>query len=149
MAKESQACRELSRTVRELLQRFAGQEVDGNLLGLAGQVRLPAFHRIAPYRSSDGQVEVDALAEGDERWAVEVKWRGRLEGALVLNFALCTIRHDLEQLLDQLERQPVFEGISPREVYERGRYGAESPQGLSDQDVREIVEKSLRRLRRN
>jgi hypothetical protein len=40
MAKESQ--------VRELLQRFAGQEVDGNLLGLTGRVRLPAFHRVAP-----------------------------------------------------------------------------------------------------
>ncbi len=56
------------------------QEADGNLLGLSGQVRLPAFRQVAPYRSGDGQVEVDALAEGEERWAVEVKWRGRLAG---------------------------------------------------------------------
>jgi len=72
LAKESQ--------VRELLQRFAGQEVEGSLLGLSGSVRLPTFRRVAPYRSGDGQTEVDALAEGDERWAVEIKWRGRLAG---------------------------------------------------------------------
>jgi hypothetical protein len=35
---------------------------------------------VAPYRSNDGQVEVDALAEGDERWVVEIKWRGKLAG---------------------------------------------------------------------
>jgi hypothetical protein len=84
MAKESQ--------IRELLQRCAGQEVDGDLLGLAGQVRLPAFHRVAPYRSADGQVEVDALAEGDERWAVEVKWRGRLAGVKELQQLLAVAR---------------------------------------------------------
>ena len=73
IAKESQ--------VRELLYRFAGQEVAGDLLGLpAGKVRLPAFRQVAPYRSDDGQVEIDALAEGEERWAVEIKWRGRLTG---------------------------------------------------------------------
>ena len=72
IAKESQ--------VRELLHYFDGQEADGELLGLSGQVRLPAFHRVAPYRSDDGQMEVDALAEGEERWAVEIKWRGRLAG---------------------------------------------------------------------
>ena len=79
VAKESQ--------VRELLHHFAGQEVDGDLLGLPGQVRLPTFRRVASYRSEDGQVEVDALAEacpepggGEQRWAVEIKWRGRLAG---------------------------------------------------------------------
>ena len=88
IAKESQ--------VRELLHRFAGQEVDGNLLGLSGRVRLPTFRRVAPYHSDDGQVEVDALAEActepggvlspskgrsdEERWVVEIKWRGRLAG---------------------------------------------------------------------
>ena len=76
-------------------------------------------------------------------------FKNALEGALVLNFALCTIKHDLEDILDQLEWQPVFKGISPREVYERGGYGHESPKGLSDRDVIELVEKSLRRMRRN
>lgn len=80
LAKESQ--------VRELLQRFAGQEVDGALLGLSESVRLPTFRRVAAYRSADGQIEVDALAEagaepgrsGGERWAVEIKWRSKLSG---------------------------------------------------------------------
>ena len=74
IAKESQ--------VRELLHRFSGQEVDGDLLGLfsEGQIRLPVFRQVAPYRSGDGQVEVDALAEGEEQWVVEIKWRGRQAG---------------------------------------------------------------------
>ena len=71
-AKESQ--------VRELLRHFAGQEVDGELLGLSGRMCLPTFQYVAAYRSEDGQVEVDALTEGTERWAVEIKWRSRLAG---------------------------------------------------------------------
>jgi hypothetical protein len=37
---------------------------------------LPTFTQVAPYRSADGQVEEDALAEAvnGERWAVELKW---------------------------------------------------------------------------
>ena len=95
--------------------------------------------------------EIMALAEEFcQEW---VQRRGpfesRLEEALVLNFALCTIKCDLEQLLDQLEWQTVFNGVSPREVYERGEYGDESPRGLSDKDVAEIVRESLLRIRRN
>ena len=76
-------------------------------------------------------------------------FKSRLDGALVLNFALCTIKHDLEDILNQLEWQPVFRGISPREVYERGGYGHEPPKGLSARDVAELVLKALRRIRRN
>jgi AAA+ ATPase superfamily predicted ATPase len=90
-AKESQ--------VRELLHHFTGQEVDGGLLGLPGRVQLPAFRRVASYRSEDGQVEVDALAEactepgsGEERWAVEIKWRGRLAGVKELQKLLAAAR---------------------------------------------------------
>jgi len=72
LAKESQ--------VRELLQRFAGQEVNGELLGLSGRVRLPMFRQVASYRSEDGRIEVDAVAEDGERWAVEIKWRGKRAG---------------------------------------------------------------------
>jgi DNA-binding IclR family transcriptional regulator len=72
LAKESQ--------VRELLQYFAGQEVDGTLFGLSGTMRLPTFRRVSAYRSADGQIEVDALAENGERWAVDIKWRGKLSG---------------------------------------------------------------------
>ncbi len=95
--------------------------------------------------------EIMDLAE--EFCAEWVKRRGpfenRLESALVLNFALCTIKHDLEEILDQLEWQPVFKGISPRDVYEQGGYGDEHPKGLSNRDVIELVRKSLREVRRN
>ncbi len=66
--------------VRELLRGFAGQTVDGDLFGLSGDFRLPTFRRVASYRSPDGQIEVDALAENGERWAVEVKWRSKAAG---------------------------------------------------------------------
>jgi hypothetical protein len=35
---------------------------------------------VTPYLSKDGQVQVDSLAKNHERWAVEIKWRGRLSG---------------------------------------------------------------------
>jgi hypothetical protein len=37
---------------------------------------------VAPYRSDDGQIEIGALAEfaGEDRWAVEIKWRGKRVG---------------------------------------------------------------------
>ncbi len=72
LAKESQ--------VRELLQAFNGQEAAGQLFGVDGPVKLPVFERTAPYLSPDGQVQIDSLAENHERWAVEIKWRGRLSG---------------------------------------------------------------------
>ncbi|HHN93151.1 MAG TPA: hypothetical protein ENK17_00120, partial [Anaerolineae bacterium] len=72
VAKESQ--------IRELLRRFDGQEVDGALFGQAGTMHLPRFDRVMGYRSPDGQVEIDALCDGEERWIVEVKWRGRRAG---------------------------------------------------------------------
>ena len=92
LAKESQ--------VRELLQCFAGQEVDGILLGLPGTIPLPTFQKVAPYRSDDGQVEVDALAEGDERWAVEIKWRGKMTGEKELQ--------KLARVAQTLSTQPWF-----------------------------------------
>jgi len=72
-------------TVRELLRRLAGREVDGTLLGTSGSIRLPTFVRVEPYRSPDGQIEVDALAETEEAesgewWAVEIKWRRKAVG---------------------------------------------------------------------
>ena len=79
-----QAASELGRAkeaeVRELMRRFAGQRLSGAFFGLEEEIVLPAFSRVAAYRSADGQVEVDALAENDERWAVEVKWRSKAAG---------------------------------------------------------------------
>ena len=74
--------------VRELLRKLAGLTVPGAYLGQAATIPVPAFTRIEPYRSPDGQTEMDALAENGERWAVEVKWRQKRVG-----------RSELEQLV--------------------------------------------------
>ena len=82
--------------VRELLRKLAGRTVPGACLGQNAPIPVPAFTRIEPYRSPDGQTEIDAvadavasaLAENGERWAVEVKWRQKRVG-----------RSELEQLL--------------------------------------------------
>jgi len=110
IAKESQ--------VRELLHHFAGQEVEGDLLGLpVGKVRLPVFRQVAPYRSDDGQVEVDALAEGEERWAVEIKWRGRLVGLKEVQKLLAAARILSAQpwFISRAGFTPEAEGFARRE----------------------------------
>ena len=73
--------------VRELLRKLAGRTVSGAYLGQAAAIQVPTFTRIEPYRSPDGQIEIDALAENGERWAVEVKWRQKR-----------VVRSELEQL---------------------------------------------------
>jgi uncharacterized protein len=66
--------------VRELLRKLAGRTVPGAYLGQTDPIPVPTFMRIEPYRSPDGQTEIDALAEDGERWAVEVKWRQKRVG---------------------------------------------------------------------
>lgn len=68
--------------LRETLRGFAGQTVDGAWLGKIGPMTLPIIQDVAPYRSVDGQVEVDALAkvENDKKWAVELKWQNKAVG---------------------------------------------------------------------
>ena len=86
--------------VRELLQQFDGQVVEGSWFGIPGDFQLPVFERVKPYISPDGQIEIDALAEGSACWAVEVKWRGRLSG-----------RRELEKLTASVNWL-ISEGIS-------------------------------------
>lgn len=61
--------------VRDLLRRLQGRTVPGELLGTPEPVTIPHFATIEPYLSTDGQVELDALAQGDQVWAVEVRWQ--------------------------------------------------------------------------
>jgi len=65
LARESQ--------VRELMRHFAGQVVDGRLLGLEGTFRLPTFTSVAPHQERG--LEIDIVAQDDEQWLVEIKWR--------------------------------------------------------------------------
>jgi len=71
LAKESQ--------VREVMVAFDGRQASGRLFGrpVGDAIRLPTFTRVAAYQSEDGQVELDAVAEGPAPWLVEVKWRNR------------------------------------------------------------------------
>jgi hypothetical protein len=78
--------------VRELLRKLAGRTVDGKLFGQEEAVRIPDFTSVERYLSPDGQVELDALAENDERWVVEVKWRLKRVG-----------KGELEQLVERAE----------------------------------------------
>lgn len=69
--------------VRELLGQFAGQKVSGQWLGLQEeQFQLPKMIHVKTYRSPDGQVEIDAVAQttAGGTWAVEVKWGRRQAG---------------------------------------------------------------------
>jgi len=68
--------------LRETMRAFAGQEMDGAWFGTSGRLALPTITQVAPYRSADGQVEVDAVAEpvSGERWAVELKWQSKAVG---------------------------------------------------------------------
>ena len=69
--------------VREVLRRLSGRTVDARWFGRSGRLTVPLFEQVDRYRSPDGQIEVDALAESagsDERWVVEVKWRNRAVG---------------------------------------------------------------------
>ena len=95
--------------------------------------------------------EVMALAEEFcQEWVgLQGPFESDLEAALVLSFALCTIKHDLDEILDQLEPRPVFQGLSPRALYEQGGSGHEPREELSDRDVIGLVEESLRRVCRN
>jgi len=87
--------------VRELMRRFQGQVVPAALFGLtgdqAGNLTLPVVRSVERYLSSDGQIELDALAElapaADRpeggRWVVSIKWRSKRAG-----------RKELEQLVE-------------------------------------------------
>lgn len=80
--------------LREALRSFAGQMVDGAWLGQSGPIALPVIKDVRPYRSADGQVEVDALAETESgaRWAVELKWQNKAVGEKELKLLVVKAR---------------------------------------------------------
>jgi AAA+ ATPase superfamily predicted ATPase/DNA-binding Lrp family transcriptional regulator len=71
--------------IRELLRLFNGQAVEGHLFGREDPLTLPCFRRVSSYESADRQIELDALAEGDETWAVEIKWQRSQIGPFEIN----------------------------------------------------------------
>ena len=62
------------------MRHFHGQQVPGELFHFEEVVILPAFSEVESETSADGQIELDAIGEGRERWVVEVKWRNKRTG---------------------------------------------------------------------
>ncbi len=67
--------------IKKFMKQFAGQAIEGNLLGTKGLIRLPKFKKIEKYMSEDGKTEIDILAENKIKWAVEIKWKTKAAGA--------------------------------------------------------------------
>lgn len=82
-------------SVRELMRRFNGQLISGEVFHSQDVVILPVFRDVRSEVSPDGQTELDAIGEGQERWVVEVKWRNKRAGIKELEKLL---RHARKQL---------------------------------------------------
>ncbi|MEI6153033.1 MAG: ATP-binding protein [Deltaproteobacteria bacterium] len=68
-------------SIMNIMKQFSGQEIDGTVFGLAERITLPGFTKLERYISKDGKTEVDILAaHKTNRWAVEVKWKGKATG---------------------------------------------------------------------
>ena len=67
-------------TVREMMCQFNGQTVSKEVFHTPDVVTLPVFKDVKDEISADGQIELDAIGEGQERWVVEVKWRNKRTG---------------------------------------------------------------------
>ena len=68
-------------SIMNIMKQFSGQEIDGTVFGLAERITLPGFTKLERYISKDGETEVDILAaHKTNRWAVEVKWKGKATG---------------------------------------------------------------------
>jgi len=66
--------------VRELMRHFNGQVIPAEVFHSQDEVKLPVFQGVRDETSTDGQIELDAIGEGLERWVVEVKWRNKRTG---------------------------------------------------------------------
>lgn len=67
--------------VRELMRLFNGQVIPKEVFHTQNEVTLPLFQDVKNEISTDGQTELDAIGEGQERWVVEVKWRNKRSGS--------------------------------------------------------------------
>jgi AAA+ ATPase superfamily predicted ATPase len=67
-------------SVRELMRHFSGQSISEEVFHTQDVVTLPVFQDVKGEVSLDGQIELDAIGEGQERWVVEVKWRNKRAG---------------------------------------------------------------------
>jgi len=77
----SELGKEKEGSIKDLMKRFAHQDIEGALFGIKGRITLPHFKKIEKYVSEDGETEIDILAENKTKWAVEIKWKTKAAGA--------------------------------------------------------------------
>ena len=90
LARESQ--------VRELMSAFRGQTVDGALFGGSKALRLPTFRKVTAVQIGRSGPELDAVAEGDQLWVAEIKWRNQPVRRSDLESFLAKVRNAEDEL---------------------------------------------------
>ena len=120
--------------VRELMRHFNGQSISGEVFHTHGEVTLPLFEDVEDETSLDGQIELDAIGEGQERWVVEVKWRNKRAGI-----------KELEKLLRHAQERAARGWFVSRTGFSADAvlYAVENGIFITDKDGLEILRKQI------
>jgi len=121
-------------TVRELMRQFNGQVVSNEDFHTPGVVTLPVFKDVKDEVSPDGQIELDAVGEGQERWVVEVKWRNKRAGI-----------KELEKLYIHAQDRKARAWFVSRSGFSADavKYAVENDIFITDKDGLEILRKQI------
>lgn len=120
--------------VRELMRHFSGQSISGEVFHTHGEVTLPLFEDVEDEVSLDGQIELDAIGEGQERWVVEVKWRNKRAGI-----------KELEKLLRHAQERAARGWFVSRTGFSADavQYAVENGIFITDKDGLDILRKLI------
>lgn len=120
--------------VRELMRHFSGQSISGEVFHTLGEVTLPLFEDVEDEVSLDGQIELDAIGEGQERWVVEVKWRNKRAGI-----------KELEKLVRHAQERAARGWFVSRTGFSADavQYAIENDIFITDKDGLEILRKQI------
>jgi len=97
-------------------------------------VTLPIFKDVKDEVSPDGQIELDAVGEGQERWVVEVKWRNKRAGI-----------KELEKLRTYAQARKVRAWFVSRSGFsaDATQYAIENDIFITDKNGLEILRKQI------
>jgi AAA+ ATPase superfamily predicted ATPase len=121
-------------SVRELMRQFNGQTVPEEIFHTQNVVTLPFFQDVKDEVSPDGQIELDAIGEGRERWVVEVKWRNKRAG-----------RKELEKLYQNAQKRNARAWFVSRAGFSADaiQYAIDNGILITDKDGLEILRKQI------
>jgi AAA+ ATPase superfamily predicted ATPase len=121
-------------SVRELMRHFNGQNVPKEVFHAQESVTLPVFRDVKEEVSPDGQIELDAVGEGTERWVVEVKWRNKRAGS-----------KELEKLLIHAKERKARSWLVSRSGFSADaiKYAVENGILITDKDGLEALRKQI------